>query len=80
MVLLPTPKATIAFTCGSSRLEKKLPLNFNLLEEEASSLLGINSSDWHSMDEEEVGSFIVGMKKLFGFINTKSEPEGEPTY
>jgi len=27
-----------------------------------------------------VGSFIVGMKKLFGFINTKSEPEGEPTY
>ena len=72
MVLLPTPKATIAFTCGSSRLEKKLPLSFNLLEEEASSLLGINSSDWHSMDEEEVGSFIAGMKNLFGFITAKS--------
>jgi|TARA_B100001964_G_scaffold230299_1_gene283611 Holliday junction resolvase-like predicted endonuclease len=53
---------------------------YPVTEEEASSLLGINSSDWHSMDEEEVGSFIVGMKKLFGFINTKSEPEGEPTY
>ena len=73
MVLLPTPKATIAFTCGSSRLEKKLPLSFNLLEEEASSLLGINSSDWHSMDEEEVGSFIAGMKKLFGGVTAKSD-------
>jgi len=42
-------------------------------------LLGINSSDWHSMDEEEVGSFIAGMKKLFRVITAKSEPEGEPT-
>jgi len=73
LVLLPTPKATIAFTCGSSRLEKKLPLNFNLLEEEASSLLGINSSDWHSMDEEEVGNFIAGMKNLFEALTAKSD-------
>ena len=71
MVLLLTPKATIAFTCGSSRLEKKLPLNFNLLVEEASSLLGINSSDWHSVDEEEVGSFIAGMKNLFAVYHCK---------
>ncbi len=44
-----------------------------MTKEEASSLLGINSSDWHSMDEEEVGSFIAGMKKLFGGVTAKSD-------
>ena len=46
---------------------------YPVTEEEASSLLGINSSDWHSMDEEEVGSFIAGMKKLFGGVTAKSD-------
>ena len=44
-----------------------------MTKEEASSLLGINSSAWHSMDEEEVGSFIARMKNLFGFITAKSD-------
>ena len=43
-----------------------------MTKEEASSLLGINSSDWHSMDQEEVGSFIAGMKNLFGGVTAKS--------
>ncbi|MEC8892768.1 MAG: hypothetical protein VX901_05530, partial [Candidatus Poribacteria bacterium] len=33
--------------------------------------LGINSSDWHSVDEEEVGSFISGMKNLFAVYHCK---------
>jgi hypothetical protein len=40
-------------------------------KEEASSLLGINSSDWHSVDEEEVGSFLAGMKNLFAVYHCK---------
>jgi len=42
-------------------------------EAEASSLLGINSSDWHSMDQEEMGSFIAEMKNLFGGVTAKSD-------
>lgn len=44
-------------------------------EEEASSLLGMNNSGWHRMDEKATKEFIAGMIRFFEVISERSDSE-----